>query len=489
MGLIVIFDLLIPFILIAITLTKGFERALPVATFLLMLFPVESQIEIPGLFDLTTQRVIVLTLLVLYLGFGRPAEGGERKLPLRYLLAVQVLWLLVATANSAVFVISLKNMLSQILDFFVVFYIFAKSIRSRETVRRVMGGFAAAMIFLAVFGVIEAYRGWSLMSLFPETTHRFNSLGYGANDREGRIQTTFGHPILFGGGLALAIPITLYLISVSKETWGRIVLWIGVMLLFVDIYKTGSRGPWMALILSLGILTLFGGQKIRRPLLTIAVLILSTLLIRPGVWGTLHDMYFSTLDPTSPMGQSYQWRYALYHVANRELQRSPGRSLWGYGPESFYYLGLTTDFLVDGEMHTVKMESCDSSVAGLMIETGYLGFLITSMLLATPLIAAWRSYRKLRRRGGVLPLVIVCNLCAYYFLMTNVAIYGWGQQSYMLWILIAVATLPPALVHVESTQEEQNASIAAASERMRVGADWCWTAAKIPLPGSDRMAF
>ena len=174
-----------------------------------------------------------------------------------------------------------------------------------------------------------------------------------------------------------------------------------------------------------------------------------------GIWATLHDMYTATRDPDSPMGVSYQWRYALYDLVKKQLNHNAGRAVWGYGPESFYYLGLTTDFYLDGEIRTVKVDSCDSSVAALMMETGYLGFAITALLLLAPLLSALRSYWKDKSEDRQLPLLFACNMGAYYFLMTNVAIYGWGQQSYVLWIIVAMASLYPQLAKSTSTVTEE----------------------------------
>jgi hypothetical protein len=164
-------------------------------------------------------------------------------------------------------------------------------------------------------------------------------------------------------------------------------------------------------------------------------------------------MYYSTRDPDSPMGESYQWRYTLYDLAQRELSRDMGRAVWGYGPESFYYLNLTTDFMVDGELRTVKVESCDSSVAALMIETGYGGLFITAVLLLAPVLLSLRCWLNSDRSDGMLPLLLLCNMCSYYFLMTNVAIYGWGQQSYMLWMIMAMAVVYPLVRRAQTAED------------------------------------
>jgi hypothetical protein len=456
MGIVIGIDLAVVAWLIVRAVRNGFESTLPLATFLVILFPVESQITIPGLFDLTTQRFIVLTLLGLYLVFGRtPADGSAAyKLPIAGLLALQIVWMCLATANSVVFSISLKTVLSQILDFFALFFVFAKGIRSRETMHRILWAFVSAMILLAVFAAIETYWDWSVLSLFPQISHRFD-VASDQYDRIDRVRTTFGHPILFGGTLAMAIPAALYLLRLCKTKSARILLCLGIGLMFLAIYKTDSRGPWLALGMSIVMFTLLGGKQLRRYLAVLSTVVVLTLLLRPGIWATLHDMYTATRDPDSPMGVSYQWRYALYDLVEKQLGHDAGRAVWGYGPESFYYLGLTTDFYLDGEIRTVKVDSCDSSVAALMMETGYFGFAITALLLLAPLLIALRSYLKDSDQDRQLPLLFACNMGAYYFLMTNVAIYGWGQQSYVLWIIVAMASLYPQLAKSTSTATEE----------------------------------
>lgn len=444
MATVIGLDLVVCTWLIMRAVRHGFEATLPLAAFLLMLFPVESQVTIPGLFDLTTQRLIVLTLLGLYLLFGRtPADGSSAfALPIAGLLALQIVWMCVSTANSVVVSISLKTVLSQVLDFFALFFVFAKGIRGRETMHSILRAFVAAMVLLSVFAVIEVYFDWSVLSLFPVVSHRFD-VASDTYDRIDRVRATFGHPILFGGALAMAIPAALYLLRLAQTARARMALCAGLALMFLAIYKTDSRGPWLALVMSCVGLTLFGGKQLRKYLVTIALLVAFTLLVRPGVWTSLYNMYTATRDPDSPMGVSYQWRYALYDLVEKQLGHDAGRAVWGYGPESFYYLGLTTDFLLDGEIRTVKVESCDSSVAALMMETGYVGFLITALMLVAPLLISVRSYFKDSEENRPLPLLFICNMGAYYFLMTNVAIYGWGQQSYMLWIILAMAAIYP----------------------------------------------
>jgi hypothetical protein len=449
MTLVITIDILVVVLLVVMALRKRFEATLPVTACLMLLLPNECQIRLPGLFDLTTQRLVMLTLFGLYLTQGRTADSTGRKrekhMPLKYLILIQIVWLFISSVNSVVVAVSLKTVLSQLLDYFLLFYIFSRAISRVETIHKILESVVFAMIICSALGAVEAYRGWNVILLFPAVPTRFGEGVYGAvSDRGIRVQATFGHPILFGGALAMAIPAALYLITVARTSRQKIFLWIGVMLMFFNIYKTSSRGPWLALLLSLAVLLLLGHKRIRKSVLTVGALAVLVLVVRPGVWESISNIYGATKDEDSAAGESYQWRYALYRIANQELKKDALRAMWGYGPESFYYLNIEAEF----QGHLVKYDSCDSSIAALMIETSYVGCAITAALLLTPAWVAFRSFRKLKRPANSLSLVLLTNMLAFYFLMTNVAIYGWGQQSYLLWIVIALTLTYPGLQSV-----------------------------------------
>ena len=442
MILILILDLLAVTLLCWVAVVRGFERALPVAAFLLILFPNESQIQIPGLFDLTTQRVIVVFLFILYLSVGNARGGSDpsETLPLKYLLIVQILWWTLSSANSVVVGISVKTVLSQLLDFYLAYYIFAKSITRIETVHKILYALVLAMFVCSVLGTVEAYWGWSVLSIFPPIAYRFANYG-GDLDRGIRVQATFGHAILYGSALAMAIPMALYLMAVAKTTGRKLFLWSAILLMFLNIYKTGSRGPWIAAVLSVTPILLCGGKRMRGYVLVISLLTASVLIARPGVWESINNLYGETLNPDTAQGESYQWRYALYDAGFQHLNSDPGRAMWGYGPESFFYLGWKGEF----QGHTVPFDSCDSSFAALMVETGYVGLLIVVILLFKGAYLTLLNFLRTSSAERHLYLLFFVNLGAFYFMMTNVAIFGWGQQTYMLWLVLAMSLVGPRL--------------------------------------------
>lgn len=456
MALILILGAVVTVALIVGALRFGFERTLPLAAFLLVIFPNECQINLSGLFDLTTQRLIVIILLTLYLGAGRRKQRhGTRALPLKYLLICYVVWLLISTANSIVFSISLKTVLSQIFDFYLPYYIFAKSISRVETVHRIIWAFMLAVCACCVFGAVEAYKGWSILSLFPTLHGRFASLTRVVLERGLRVQSTFAHPILFGAALSLAIPQTLYLLAVAKTKPQKALCWIGLLLMFVNIYKTTSRGPWLALLLSLLLLVLFSQWRVKKYVVWIVLLSVVTLIVRPGVWESIKNLYVATGDPDSPQGVSYEWRYALYRIGFQHLNADLSRGLWGYGPESFYYLGWRGEFL--GDM--VTYDTCDSSIAAVMIETGYIGLFLVLAIFVTAGAKIFVVARRMSAPAKHLAIILFINISAFLFLMTNVALFGWGQQSYMLWTIFALSMVYPRLIQVESRERKEAATV------------------------------
>jgi hypothetical protein len=451
MGLIAAIDLIVVGTLVAIALSKGLEKALPFFTFNMILFPLESQFHVPALFDITTQRVAILTLAILYLVLAN--KGGSttnaRPTPLRYLILLIMLWSMVSTVNSLVFAISLKTALSQIFDFFLVYYIVFRTVSSVKSVQRIIFAIVLAMFVCCVLGYIESYHLWSVLDLFPARQVRFASgmVGGLAFDlsRGLRVRATFPHPILFGSALAIAIPLALYALAQAKNARQKVFLWLTIVLMFMNLYKTTSRGPWLAALISLILLAAFSQGRIRSSLLVILFLTITVLIIRPGVRETIKDQYIATVDPETVEGESYEWRYALMRVGREALSKDAGRFLWGYGLESFYYLGLEGDF----QGQTVKYESCDSAVVELMVDTGYVGLLLVVALL---LKAAWTlisGFMHLPKPANLLPLIFLINLVAYGFMMTNVMIFGWGQQSYMLWIILAMSMAYPRFVRAQ----------------------------------------
>ncbi|MGI9102759.1 MAG: O-antigen ligase family protein [Terriglobales bacterium] len=434
MATIIVLDLIVILILVGIVLSKGFEDALPYVTFVCILLPGTCRINV-GLFDLTAQRLVLMVLIVLYAFTAK--KNGPQKLPLQWLILAQVIWALISTANSVDPVMSLKKLLSVAVEYYLLYLIFLRSISSIRTVYRILGAMVGAMVVCSVFGTIELYGHWSVMSLFPAKVSRIGLLLGLTGGNEGRITATFPHPILFGAALAIALTVAMHLVKIANTSRRRVLLWMAILLMFLNIYRTLSRGPWLGLILAFLLFFFLEGGKLRKYQVAIAALCVLVMIIRPGVFETIKNLYYETTTTAdwndSPRTLGIAYRYELRRVAQQELEKSPARALWGYGMESFSYLNL------QGHLagHDFPFLSCDSAWIEIMIETGYGGLLLLGALLIKPAVLAWKNYRSFPEADKYLSLTFFISFVIYYFMMLSVAMYAWGQEGYMLWIMVA----------------------------------------------------
>jgi len=428
---------------------RGLENTLPVFAFWVVLMPLESRLVVPGIGDFNTMRVALLTLLILYL--RNKGERTEKPIPLKSLMMLHVSWALLSTLYSLSVVTSIKQLVSQVVEYYLLYFLFIRIITRLETLYKVVYAMAIAMTVCSSFSLLEAYANWSILRIFPANLWITYNGGldplYIEWGRGLRVRSTFPHPILFGDALAMCIPLTLYLLSVWKVKWQRNVLWLSLALMFWAIYKTSSRGPWIATGLCSFLLFFLINSRIRKYLTVFAIAGLIVVVSRPGIQQTIEGLYDSTTDSASPVGASYLYRDALMQAIKLAVAHDTTRTLLGYGLGTFREIGLDITFLDV----TQRWYTCDDNWAAFLYETGYVGLLIIGVLLASPLWIAFRSYRQLPKPENQLSGVLLIALLGFGFLLMSVAGYSWGQQGYMAWILIS-------LVVCHSTLGEQKAA-------------------------------
>ena len=222
--------------------------------------------------------------------------------------------------------------------------------------------------------------------------------------------------------------------------------------MFWAIYKTSSRGPWIATGLCALLLFVFIRNQVRQYLLTLAVVIVLVLVARPGIWSTVAGLYNATTDASSPVGSSYLYRDALNEAVKAAVASSPGRTLLGYGLGTFREIGLDITFL--GQ--TARWHTCDNNWAAFLYETGYVGLALIALLLFRAWSLALEGYRTLPEPDNQLSGVICIALSGFFFLLLSVAGYSWGQQGYMSWILISIAVSNLRLAQHQQLSPDDN---------------------------------
>jgi O-antigen ligase len=177
-------------------------------------------------------------------------------------------------------------------------------------------------------------------------------------------------------------------------------------------------------------------------------------LARSGVYNTIERIALQSFDTNTGIGSSYEYRYALIDVVREAMGKDLLRTLFGFGPETFFYLNLKREFL---NMEYTFL-SCDSSWIQSAIETGLLGFSILAILLGGIFLHQMYNLRKLTgRRKDMMACIAAFNL-SFLFLMSNVAIYGWVQFGHIYWILAALSV---TIVRIQKNSGEVAEEMAA----------------------------
>jgi hypothetical protein len=435
MPLILFIDFVLVVVLVTVYKRRGLEAVLPYFVFIVTLLPDECRITLPGLFDLRAQRIAIITLAILF--FTSKKRSKTFSIPLKRLMVVNFIWVLASTVVSIVFMTSIKQALTQLIEYYFLYYIFLKTITNVRTISKSLFAMVAAMSLCSVFGLIEIYAQWNVLSFFPlETQSTYGVLYRDAFDRGIRARSMFVHPIHFGAALAMVIPFAFYLLTTSKSWPQRAFLNLSLLLMSWGLYKTGSRGPWVAAAVAMVILTVGAEAKLRKRILKVAALASLVLILRPGIVDTLVNMYDATFDPASRMGSSFQYRPVLMRTVMETLNDNPLRAILGFGLGSFREKGLILEM---PGIETHRWYTCDSTWILFLYETGYIGVLIVGTLLLRPAFLAFSSFRRLPRSDRYFSLVILSSLATFYVVMISVAIYGWGQNGHMLWIVFAMS--------------------------------------------------
>ena len=235
----------------------------------------------------------------------------------------------------------------------------------------------------------------------------------------------------------MVIPLAFYLVTTTGRSWfEKAFLNLSLVLMFWNLYKTSSRGPWVAAAAAMVILTVAAEAKIRNRIVAVGVLAGIVLIVRPGIAETLVNMWQATFDPASRMGSSFQYRPILFETVRQTVSENPIRAIFGFGLGSFREKGLV---LVMPGIETHRWYTCDSSWILFWYETGYVGLAILTTLLLRPAVLALRSFRKLPRSDRYFVLVLLSSMVSFYVVMISVASYGWGQNGLMLWAVIALS--------------------------------------------------
>jgi len=383
-----------------------------------------------GIPELTIHRLLLIVLLLFWVSVSRQVPSRPAAPFLRGLFilgATQLMSLLLSVYFSG----SVKSFLAFALEIVLFFMIVSTSLREREVILKVLSAVAVALGVVAVIAGIE--RRWEI------NLSQYLVLGNGDVNSED-ITSTYPHRIVLGYAMAMVVPVILAVKDQEPRKKKRLVLWCLLLLAIAGCYFSNSRGPWSGLIIGTAPLIIFGSRDTKRVFVMFALLAVLVLAVRPGVRETLTAAIGSLTDKDedSVKGNSYQYRWRLWHVAFAEIKKSPERMLFGYGGLSTETMDLSDYFErgTGGNTALTGFTSWDNQLACDLIELGFVGLAVEAGLylgvLGTLVVIWFRS--PAMDKSILLAIISACTI--YLYAQSNVYLFS-PQLKCLFWGLAA----------------------------------------------------
>lgn len=231
---------------------KRIKEVNPIAFYVFILFAVPPIPQnIPGfglvnyLFEIHYLRILSLAILLpLFLRLitaKRTLRFGAVKTDLFFLFYLLVcigLEFRDTTGTDA-----MRRSVLFLMDWLLPYYVISRYVTNIDQIKSILFAFIIACIPIALIGVFEAGKHWLLYSSVETALNV--SWGYGGylgRNSAIRAIATFGHPIMFGYCMLVALGIYLYIKDfINNKTLKR----IGLIIILLGLVAPLSRGPWV----------------------------------------------------------------------------------------------------------------------------------------------------------------------------------------------------------------------------------------------------
>lgn len=373
--------------------------------FTTVLLPIGFSVRVGGV-SVSIGRLLLLLLVVGWFASLRrpdrpfvprrsPFDG-----PIVFLLAAMVLSALVnlpTMSSVAVYGVFRKIGLYGI-DYFLLFWIALSVLTTEERIRRLLRVLTGVIVFTAVLGLIEHVSGRNVFDyLAPYLPQRLGqqvrSASQGFIPTRGlinRARATFEQPLGFGTMLTMTLPFAAVFALVARQRVSRIAWGAGACLIGAAILLTAGRSIYvLAALTFLTMLIFLPDRKTRLAAASIGLVIIAMFLAQADVRRTM--LTFVSAKRGDALEGSVQARVDDYGPVIALLEERP---LAGYGPRSFAPDSLRENRLLTAESNIVL----DNTYLGTLAETGVVGLMALTSLLAVVYGSAWRALRASRTR-------------------------------------------------------------------------------------------
>lgn len=295
-----------------------------------------------------------------------------------------------------------------------LFFVASQTFTDKGTARRLLAPISLAVALMAVFGIVQ------FLGFFP---------AYGPDWAGNRAASTLGQPIVFGGFLALTLPLVFHHFYRDRRLFA--ILALGFLALVV----TFTRGAWLGLLASTPILVYvyrpaFSRSRYWRSVIlgtalaaVLMVIVAAPRLSSQGVSSSIGERLASAVTEASVGPRLEMWRGSLKLLAKRPLI--------GYGFDTFAYAYPPVRSKESVRLQPYWFETHPHNLlADLLTTVGALGALLYLVAL---IYILWQAFRFVSRRGSDDRQLLVGSLLA-------------GLVGYLVTLQLEISAVAPQAI-------------------------------------------
>lgn len=321
--------------------------------------------------------------------------------------------------------------LSFFASFVILLYMVVGLTKTRKDLDFLIKILVGGAAFVAASSTVEDRVHYNLFdhlhSLLPIL--QFSGLTYtGFGDSRVRAVGSAEHPIALGAGLALVLPLALYLLrATGQKRWA-----IAAAILTVGALSSRSRTPMLMLVVIAIVFLWLRPRQVRRYWPALIPILFVAQVAMPGLTSTLAKSFFPK---GGLIGQ--QREGAGTYGSGRVADLGPGLKQWRQNPVFGLGFGARVTNRIDPHWNAPIL---DDQWLGTLLETGLVGALAWVWLLVRSIRRFARAAKEEPGPRGLLFVALAAAVAAYAESMATYDAFSFTQEVFILFVLLAIGS-------------------------------------------------
>lgn len=352
----------------------------------------------------------VLILFIFKLIIERSFDRRILLHPISVLIYVNLLWILITTISSTMFIVSLKFFVSR-LWFIVGFYILAVHLfKNQKNIGRYFWFYTFSLLIVITYTFIKH----SKYGLFNQEAANF------------AVNPLFNDHTAYGAALAMMLPVMAGLLLLKEYNFiQRIAAFVVLVIIATAIVFSYTRATWLSLIFAVAMLLIV---VFRIKFRTLLIIIAGFAILLPLFWTQVYmKLEKNRQDSSSDFSKqiksitnittdaSNKERLNRWSCAYRMFKERP---VLGWGPGTYMFKYAPFQFSYERTIISTNagdLGNAHSEYLGPLAESGVLGSLTFIAIVFATIYYSMRVYRRTKeRREKIIVLSVLIGLITYY---------------------------------------------------------------------------